>query len=171
MRKLWLLLLPFGLFTNAVKAQDEGIPAADEDTFRQCPADNLGINTTQMTSEKEAAPAAAVVSAPEVTRETVRESIRETTPVQPRTITQKTKAPPIDIDGYYQERRLARPAPTPRQLTETDKIKIMRAKLEKQNEVLMRRQIEKLRMKQELEMSKRIQKTFDDSMKRLETLE
>ena len=80
----------------------------------------------------------------------------------------------IDVNGLYKTRQVVQ-QPVQQQeivaerpISETDRMKIMRARLEKQNEILIRKQMERMRLKQEMEMSKRIQKNFDDNIKRIE---
>ena len=67
---------------------------------------------------------------------------------------------PIQINGEYQQPRV-KPA---------DRLKKLRKKLEKQNEMMVKKQIESMRLKQELEMTKRLQKIFNERMKALESL-
>ncbi len=67
---------------------------------------------------------------------------------------------PIDVSGSYQKK-----AP----LSQSEKLKIMRAKLEKQNELMVKKKIETMRIKQELEMTKKIEHAFNESMKNLDS--
>lgn len=65
----------------------------------------------------------------------------------------------INIDGSFQ-----------RQLTPAQKLKRLRKKLEKRNEILVKKQIETLRYKQEVELYKRMQAIFKQQMKNLENI-
>ncbi len=67
----------------------------------------------------------------------------------------------ISIEGEFEHKQV---------ITKADKLKILRRKLEKQNELLVRRQIEKMRYQQELEMTRKIQQAFDQNMKSLEKI-
>lgn len=51
--------------------------------------------------------------------------------------------------------------------TAAEKLKVMRRKLEIQNELLVRKQIEKLRFQQEVQLMKNMQQIFNENMKRL----
>lgn len=57
------------------------------------------------------------------------------------------------------------------QPTGSDRLKVLRAKLEKQNEALVRKQIETLRLKNELELTKRTQQAFNQMMNNLEEVQ
>lgn len=67
---------------------------------------------------------------------------------------------PINISGQEKQR----------QLTPAQKLKILRRRREQQNELYAKKKIEQYRLKQEIEMTKRIQKIFDAQMKALESL-
>lgn len=64
----------------------------------------------------------------------------------------------INVDGDYS----ARP------VSQVEKMKQLRRKLEKQNELLVKKQIEQMRYKQELKMMRKIQKAFNENMKLIE---
>lgn len=53
----------------------------------------------------------------------------------------------------------------------SDRLKQLRAKLEAQNEALVRKQIETLRLKNELELTKRTQQAFNQMMNNLEEIQ
>jgi len=53
----------------------------------------------------------------------------------------------------------------------SDRLKQLRAKLEAQNEALVRKQIETLRLKNELELTKRTQQAFNQMMNNLEEVQ
>tara|TARA_R110002049_G_scaffold297041_1_gene485731 strand:- start:1006 stop:1299 length:294 start_codon:yes stop_codon:yes gene_type:complete len=67
----------------------------------------------------------------------------------------------IDVSANY-----SRP-----QISQSDRLKQVRAKLEKQNEMLVRKQIETLRLKNELELTKRTQQAFNQMMNNLEQVQ
>lgn len=64
----------------------------------------------------------------------------------------------ISIDGQYAERTM----------TGSERLKARREKLEKITEQNLKKQIERLRFQQELELSKKIQKTFNERMSALD---
>lgn len=160
MRKLLVLVFSLTFLTQIGWAQEAASQNTDEDSFQQTsapevlPADaGATIETpTEPQSEVEVAPPP-VAPAPKIASAPTRQ----------------TQPDPIDVSAVYR----TKPAPQPmkRPLTEAEKMKLVRARLEKQNEILVKKQIERMRLKQEMEMSKRIQKTFDDSIKKLETIE
>ena len=65
----------------------------------------------------------------------------------------------IDVSGNF------------RQPSQSDRLKQIRAKLEKQNEALVRKQIETLRLKNEIELTKRTQQAFNQMMNNLEQVQ
>ena len=65
----------------------------------------------------------------------------------------------IDVSGNFN------------QPTGSDRLKLLRAKLEKQNEALVRKQIETLRLKNELELTRRTQQAFNQMMNNLEEVQ
>ena len=67
----------------------------------------------------------------------------------------------IDISGTY----------TPKKpLTASQKLKILRTKLEKKNEQMIKKKIETIRYKQELEMMAKLKAVFDKQLKELDNL-
>ncbi|MBH48209.1 MAG: hypothetical protein CME71_08575 [Halobacteriovorax sp.] len=65
----------------------------------------------------------------------------------------------IDVSGNFS------------QPSQSDRLKQIRAKLEKQNEALVRKQIETLRLKNEIELTKRTQQAFNQMMNNLEQVQ
>lgn len=68
----------------------------------------------------------------------------------------------LNIDGQYTEKK----APTA-----AERMKDLRAKLEAQNEAMVRKKIEQARVQNELLMAKKLQKAFDASMKKIESID
>ncbi len=66
----------------------------------------------------------------------------------------------LDISGKFKKR--------PRRLTPSEKLKVYRARLEKRNKILMEKRVEQMRIKSEVRMIKRMQKSFDNQMKVLD---
>ncbi len=161
MRKFLLLMLTLGFSSQTVLAQDAA-QINDEDSFQgSAPT----VTAPQQAETTDIADTIEVASEPSTIPPAPAPVVQEVASVTHNTAQQQQQEP-IDINALYK----TKPAPqvVRRPMTEAEKMKLMRAKLEKQNEILMRKQMERMRMKQELEMSKRIQKTFEDSMKRLE---
>ncbi len=67
----------------------------------------------------------------------------------------------IDISGHFSQP----------EVSASDRLKKMRAKLEKQNELLVRKQIETLRLKNELELTKKTQQAFNQMMNNLDQIQ
>jgi len=72
---------------------------------------------------------------------------------------QSLKYEPIAIDGKYTKK--SSPA---------ERMKRLRAKLEQRNELLVKRKIESLRLRQEMKMTRRLQKIFNQQMQALESI-
>ncbi|MCP4912236.1 MAG: hypothetical protein GY909_03880 [Oligoflexia bacterium] len=66
----------------------------------------------------------------------------------------------INIQGEFQQKPM----------TEAQKLKVIRKKLEKQNELLVKKKIEMMRYQQEVMLMKKMQKVFNDQMKKIENL-
>lgn len=169
MRKFLLLMLTLGLSSQVVLAQDAA-QVNDEDSFQGSTPNIAAPQQAETTDTIEVAPENSAVSpAPAPVVQEVAPAPAPA-PIKVASVSNNTaqqqQQEPIDINALYR----TKPAPqvVRRPMTEAEKMKLMRAKLEKQNEILMKKQMERMRMKQELEMSKRIQKTFEDSMKKLE---
>ncbi len=169
MRKFLLLMLTLGLSSQVVLAQDAA-QVNDEDSFQGSTPNAAAPQQVETADTIEVAPETPTTISPAPAP--VAQEIAPApapAPIKVASVSSNTaqqQQEPIDINALYR----TKPAPqvVRRPMTEAEKMKLMRAKLEKQNEILMRKQMERMRMKQELEMSKRIQKTFEDSMKRLE---
>lgn len=72
---------------------------------------------------------------------------------------------PIDIDGSYSSTSNAK------QLTSAERLKLFREQLEKKNELMVKKKIETLRYQQELEMMKKIQNAFNQSMQNINNIQ
>lgn len=71
---------------------------------------------------------------------------------------QKVNNDIISIDGQYAERTMTR----------SERMKALRAKLEKRTEEVVQKKIEELRFQQELELTKKIQQAFNQRMKAMD---
>jgi hypothetical protein len=67
----------------------------------------------------------------------------------------------LDISGDFQQRP---------KYTAADRLKALRAKLEAQNEALVRKRIEHSRMQSELALMRKLQRTFEQNMKRMDSI-
>lgn len=72
--------------------------------------------------------------------------------------TQRVNNDAISIDGAYSQRTM----------TQSERMRNLRTKLEKRTEQVLKKKIEQLRFQQELELSKKIQKAFSEKMNRLD---
>lgn len=64
----------------------------------------------------------------------------------------------ISIDGAYSQKTM----------TQSERMRNLRTKLEKRTEQVLKKKIEQLRFQQELELSRKIQKAFTEKMSRLD---
>jgi len=67
----------------------------------------------------------------------------------------------IDVSGTYSSNK---------KLTPAQKMKLYRKRLEKQNELMVKKKIETLRYKQEVEMMKKLKAVFNQQMKALDNI-
>ncbi|MDC1175686.1 hypothetical protein OAT67_09820 [Bacteriovoracaceae bacterium] len=73
---------------------------------------------------------------------------------------QVTSNQTINISGEFEQKPL----------TPAQKLKLIRKKLEKQNELLVKKKIEMMRYQQEVMLMKKMQTVFDDQMQKIENL-
>ncbi len=86
----------------------------------------------------------------------------QTMPVRAQESFDTIEGEELDIDGSFTKK--------PKR-TQADRLKDLRAKLEARNEMMVRKKIEDARMKNELALMRKLQKTFDESMKRLDSIQ
>lgn len=67
---------------------------------------------------------------------------------------------PINVSGQQRQKKL----------TAAQKMKLLRQRREKQNELYAKKKIEQWRLQQEIEMTKRIKKVFDAQMQALDKI-
>lgn len=72
---------------------------------------------------------------------------------------------PIDVDGTYSQQA------GQKQLTPAQRLKLLREKLEKRNELMVKKKIETLRYQQEVQMMKKIQSAFNKTMQNLDSIQ
>lgn len=72
----------------------------------------------------------------------------------------------IDIDGAFAPKEVAKP----KKVTASDRMKVMRAKLEARNMELLEKKIEDIRINSEIQLMKQLQKTFDKQLSAIENL-
>lgn len=68
----------------------------------------------------------------------------------------------IDIEGTYSQNN---------KVSQADRIRDYRRKLEEQNEMMLKKKIETLRLQQEMELMKRVQAAFNQSMDNLNKIQ
>jgi len=71
---------------------------------------------------------------------------------------------PINISGDFATKKKIK---RKKRVTAADRMRVMRRKLEKQNMMLVKKQIERIRLQSEQEMGKRLQRMFNQQMKQL----
>ena len=71
---------------------------------------------------------------------------------------------PISISGDFNSKKKIK---RKKRVTAADRMRVMRRKLEKQNMMLVKKQIERIRLQSEAEMGKRLQRMFNQQMKQL----
>ncbi|MEI8347266.1 MAG: hypothetical protein WCG27_07350 [Pseudomonadota bacterium] len=79
---------------------------------------------------------------------------------------QNVQSDPIDISGQFNV-----PTPAPKRVTEADREKVRRERLEKHNETLALKKIETMRLEQEKAIGKKIQKAFNQQMKAIDKVD
>jgi hypothetical protein len=71
---------------------------------------------------------------------------------------QRVNSEAISIDGAYSQRTM----------TQSERMRKLRSRLEKRTEQVLKKKIEQLRFQQELELSRKIQKAFTEKMSALD---
>ena len=95
------------------------------------------------------------------------------------------QSPTIDIEGKYKiaepvaapippppvqvVRRVA-PAPAPKKLTASDRLKILRERLEVRNRIMVEKKMEQIRFQQELALAKQLEASMNQAIKAIDNV-
>ncbi len=63
------------------------------------------------------------------------------------------------------------PAPAPKKLTMSDKLRLRRARLEERNRIMMEKKLEKIRFQQELMLAKQLESQLNKTFKAIDSIE
>lgn len=63
------------------------------------------------------------------------------------------------------------PAPAPKKLTMSDKLRLRRARLEERNRIMMEKKLEKIRFQQELMLAKQLEAQLNKTFKAIDSIE
>lgn len=97
------------------------------------------------------------------------------------------QAPTIDIEGKYKiaepvqapapvqqvEVRRAAPqrvAPAPKRLTSSDRLKLLRARLEERNRIMVEKKMEQIRFQQEMALARQLEQSMNQTIKAIDNV-
>lgn len=96
------------------------------------------------------------------------------------------QAPTIDIEGKYkiaepvqapapvkEVRRIAprRIAPAPKKLTSSDRLKLIRERLEERNRIMVEKKMEQIRFKQEMALARQLEASMNQTIKAIDNVQ
>lgn len=101
----------------------------------------------------------------------------ETTPDDLTLADESIQSPTINIEGKY---KIQEPAAVPvvvvtpvkvKRLSQSDKLKIYRERLEERNKIMVEKKMEQIRFKQELALAHKLEQTMNQTLKAIDTIQ
>lgn len=96
------------------------------------------------------------------------------------------QAPTIDIEGKYkiaeptpapapvpapvQQVEVRRVAPAPKRLTSSDRLKLLRARLEERNRIMVEKKMEQIRFQQEMALARQLEQSMNQTIKAIDNV-
>jgi hypothetical protein len=93
------------------------------------------------------------------------------------------QSPTLNIEGQYQvapapaaapvrrvERRAPAPAPAPKKLSSSDRLKLLRERLEERNRIMVEKKMEQIRFQQELALARQLEQSMNQTLKAIDTV-
>lgn len=95
------------------------------------------------------------------------------------------QSPTLNIEGKYkveepapapapvqQVRRVApqRVAPAPKQLTSSDRLRLLRQRLEERNRIMVEKKMEQIRFQQEMALAKQLEQSMNQTLKSIDSI-
>ncbi|MDD4972879.1 MAG: hypothetical protein PHY93_00930 [Bacteriovorax sp.] len=93
------------------------------------------------------------------------------------------QAPTMDIEGQYQvkeevkaapvavkEIRIAAPRKIVKKLSQSDRMKIFRERLEERNKIMIERKMEQIRFQQELALARKLEQSMNQTLKAIDSV-
>lgn len=89
------------------------------------------------------------------------------------------QAPAINIEGQYQvkeepkaqvETLKAEPVKVVKKLSQSDKLRLYRERLEERNRIMVEKKIEQIRFQQELALSRKLEQSMNQTLKAIDTI-
>ena len=91
------------------------------------------------------------------------------------------QAPPLNIEGQYQvqapkktvvapaPRRVVQ-APAPKKLSSSDRLKLLRERLEERNRIMVEKKMEQIRFQQEMALARQLEQSMNQTLKSIDTI-
>ncbi|MEA9357024.1 hypothetical protein SHI21_12440 [Bacteriovorax sp. PP10] len=93
------------------------------------------------------------------------------------------QSPTLNIEGKYkveepvaapapvqQVRRAPRPAPAPKQLTSSDRLRLLRQRLEERNRIMVEKKMEQIRFQQEMALARQLEQSMNQTIKAIDNV-
>ena len=95
------------------------------------------------------------------------------------------QAPALNIEGKYKVEELAAPAPAPapapvvrrvaprpapKKLTASDRLKLLRERLEERNRIMVEKKMEQIRFQQELALARQLEQSMNKTLKSIDEI-
>ncbi len=90
------------------------------------------------------------------------------------------QAPTLNIEGQYQTEETVAPAPAPapkrvvvkqRRLSQSEKLKLYRERLEERNRIMVEKKMEQIRFQQEMALAKKLEASMNQTLKAIDNIE
>lgn len=84
------------------------------------------------------------------------------------------QTPTLDIEGQYQvkekEVKVAAPIKVAKKITQSDRLKMYRERLEERNRIMVEKKMEQIRFRQELALARKLEQSMNQTLKAIDTV-
>ncbi|MDO9184032.1 MAG: hypothetical protein Q7U04_16585 [Bacteriovorax sp.] len=83
------------------------------------------------------------------------------------------QAPTMDLEGQYsvkEEKKIAAPKKVIKKLTQSDRLKMIRERLEERNKIMVERKMEQIRFQQELALAHKLEQSMNQTLKAIDSV-
>ena len=85
-------------------------------------------------------------------------------------IAEPTPAPVQEVQEVQVVRRAPRPAPAPKRLSSSDRLKIIRQRLEERNRIMVEKKMEQIRFQQEMALARQLEASMNQTIKAIDNV-
>lgn len=85
------------------------------------------------------------------------------------------QSPPMNIEGQYQVAEPVRkmappPRPAPKKLSASDRLKLLRERLEERNRIMVEKKMEQIRFQQEMALARQLEQSMNQTLKAIDNV-